>query len=558
MNGNSIGKDRREALARIRFLVELAIATLAALALAAWRLDVRARFAPLDVWAAGLALLGVAAGVSALIASRWADRRDARFWALIAAACFVWDSGRANPSVLDRHALLLFNGDYAFGVALFAIAIGWRIHAASSPLARRKLALDLLPQLIALAVAAWLLWLGPQTLSRATPGLLKTIDLGHGAGDVLVLGLCSAGIIARRQGIAGAPPKLLMIGVGLLALGDAVALPAWERDASLLSAASRAMLCLGFAAIGLAALHAWRTKTQAGDKSERCKPPSAWTSQLPNLTLIGLLLVAIVQIVAGQWVRGGIATSILAGGVVIVFGMMRQSLTVRRERRLRLEIDELSTRIDGLVSQVGRDPLTGLLNHRAVYERLQREIDHARLAGSAIAVALIDVDNFKTVNDRRGHQAGDDVLRVVASILTGACRATDVAARYAGDEFMLILPGVDELQAANVCQRIVDEVRRVNGELHLGQDIGVTLSVGVAISRRRGRDARDLVALADAAMYDAKDGGKDRLVVVNAETLTAIGASRAAQAASNGEAPLAPTAPRREERRRPSWAERAS
>jgi diguanylate cyclase (GGDEF)-like protein len=270
-----------------------------------------------------------------------------------------------------------------------------------------------------------------------------------------------------------------------------------------------------------------------------------------------LLAIAAAQIIFGDVVRAGAVTAVIASVVVIAFGMIRQSLTARRERRLRLEIDELSSRIDGLVSQVGRDPLTGLFNHRAIHERLDHELDNARFSGSAIAVALIDVDNFKTVNDSRGHQTGDRVLRAVASILSAACRATDVAARYAGDEFMLVLPGVDETLAAAVCERIADEVRQVNDELNLGAGLAVTLSIGVAVSHKRGRGVREMVALADAAMYDAKEAGKDRVVVVNAETFVTSGAARTLSPVPL-EFPLLQAAARRPDRRRPSWAERAS
>jgi diguanylate cyclase len=179
------------------------------------------------------------------------------------------------------------------------------------------------------------------------------------------------------------------------------------------------------------------------------------------------------------------------------------------------------------------------------------------LSGSAIAVALIDVDNYKTVNDSRGHQAGDRVLRAISSILSAACRATDVAARYAGDEFMLVLPGVDEAQASAVCERIAEEVRQVNEELNLGPGLAVTLSVGVAVSHKRGRGVRDLVALADAAMYDAKESGKDRVVVVNAETFATSASPHAAHPVPL-EFPLLQASTRRTDRRRPSWAERAS
>ncbi|MGI8475884.1 MAG: GGDEF domain-containing protein, partial [Thermomicrobiales bacterium] len=203
--------------------------------------------------------------------------------------------------------------------------------------------------------------------------------------------------------------------------------------------------------------------------------------------------------------------------------------------------------------QVGRDPLTGLLNHRAVHEQLGRELVHGRSFGHPVSTVLIDVDNFKTVNDSLGHQTCDRALHAGASILTAACRGTDVAARYAGDEFMLILPGLDEQHVAAVCERIVNEVRRVNGSLDLGPYIRVTLSVGVAVSYACRRNVKQIVAIADAAMYDAKEGGKDGLRVVDADTLITVDPRRDDGPGVRRERRTAPPAHRDEvrERRRP-------
>ena len=313
------------------------------------------------------------------------------------------------------------------------------------------------------------------------------------------------------------------------------------------------IIAFGFLLIAYAAVRAWRPRQEA---PREAAVAASWTEQLPNLVLIGLLLVAIAQALFGRRVQGGVATAIAAGIVIIIFGMARQSLTTRAERRLRQEIDQLSARIDGLVSQVGRDPLTGLLNHRAIHERLEQEIERARVAGSSLAVALVDVDNFKMINDRRGHQAGDRVLRAISSVLIAACRGTDVAARYAGDEFMVIFPDLDEAQAAAVCERIINEVRRINHFLNLGQNLNVTLSVGVAVGHRLNEGALRIIGIADAAMYDAKESGKDQAVIVNADTMVAIVSARKDVVIPTGGLPL--LQPPQKDRRRFARFEQAS
>ena len=126
------------------------------------------------------------------------------------------------------------------------------------------------------------------------------------------------------------------------------------------------------------------------------------------------------------------------------------------------------------------------------------------------------------------------MLQAVASILIGACRTSDVAARYAGDEFVMIFPGVDEQTAGQVSHRIIESVRRINDQLTPATGVHVSLSVGLAVTYRCKRNVAQLVAIADAAMYDAKEGGKDRVIAVDADTLTAAaywGADPAASAA---------------------------
>jgi len=550
--------EEQSARTAMRSAVELSATVLAGLVLAAWRLNVRARHAPFERPVAALALAGALVAGLAVVAARRSHRREAPFWALIAAAALAWEPGRPAPAVATRGALLFFNGSFVVSMALFAVGLSLAIHMAASAGARQKLALDVIPQVIGLATIAWIGWIGPQALTAGGHGWARAITAGHGLAAVLMIGLCAAGMIGRRQGVVGAPAAPLLAGVGLLALGDLAALPVWNQWDNVLTAGSQCLVGAGFALIGLAACRAWRPAVSPVVAPAAPATGWSWTGQAPNFILIGLLFVAIGEDIFGQRVPGGIVIAVAAGMVIIVFGVVRQSLTQRSERRLRQEIDQLSAQIDGLVSQVGRDPLTGLLNHRAVHERLELEIDQARAVGGSLAVALIDVDNFKTVNDQRGHQAGDRVLRAISSILIAACRGTDVAARYAGDEFMLILPGLDEGHVAAVCERIVDEVRRVNRYLNLGQDIDVTLSVGVAVSHRWTHGAAKIIGVADAAMYDAKESGKDQVVVVNADTMLATLPARRVREIPTGGLPLMPTAVRPKDRRRLTRFERVS
>jgi diguanylate cyclase (GGDEF)-like protein len=144
------------------------------------------------------------------------------------------------------------------------------------------------------------------------------------------------------------------------------------------------------------------------------------------------------------------------------------------------------------------DPLTGLFNRRALTERLDVELRTARRTGEMLAFAMLDVDDFKAINDTRGHAAGDAALITIAQILRTSTREIDLTARFAGDEFSLILPRTDRGSATAVMERIVTELR-ANG---LSASIGVAFTIGTI-------DATTLMRQADDAVYAAKAAGKN-------------------------------------------------
>lgn len=156
------------------------------------------------------------------------------------------------------------------------------------------------------------------------------------------------------------------------------------------------------------------------------------------------------------------------------------------------------------------DPLTGLFNRNALDQRLS-ELDGqptSREAGASHALLLCDLDNFKRVNDRLGHAAGDAVLQDVAATMRAALRAGDSIYRIGGEEILVVLPGASEADAVGVAERLRRAVRE-----RRPAGVSVTISVGVAVSQPGPLDTDELVGLADAALYSAKAGGRDRVVV---------------------------------------------
>lgn len=166
----------------------------------------------------------------------------------------------------------------------------------------------------------------------------------------------------------------------------------------------------------------------------------------------------------------------------------------------------LEQRLDALASS---DALTELPNRRAFQSALSSNLARVQRGGPDLCLGLVDVDFFKRVNDTYGHDVGDDVLRFVARQLEAHVRASDVVARFGGEEFAIIMPGASIDEARSVAERILQEVRStpfVKGNLE------VPLSVSIGLSRwQRGLNDRSFLDQADKALYRAKQGGRDRV-----------------------------------------------
>jgi diguanylate cyclase (GGDEF)-like protein len=162
--------------------------------------------------------------------------------------------------------------------------------------------------------------------------------------------------------------------------------------------------------------------------------------------------------------------------------------------------------VDRLRHEARTDALTGLLNRRAFREELEDELARSRRTGEPVALAVLDADHFKAVNDRRGHAAGDAVLAALGSVLLDAARSTDAVARIGGEEFAAVLGGSTLLGAEEFATR-------VHAALAAAGD--VTVSIGVA-EASEGMDAEALLRSADDALYRAKRDGRNRTALASA------------------------------------------
>lgn len=159
-----------------------------------------------------------------------------------------------------------------------------------------------------------------------------------------------------------------------------------------------------------------------------------------------------------------------------------------------------------------RDPLTGLYNRRYLEETMSRELPRARRLGESIGVIVLDIDHFKMLNDTYGHDAGDFVLERTGELLRAATRNSDIACRFGGEEFAIILPGATLLVARNRAEAIRASLESLNIEFD-GQPLGtLTVSAGVAAMPPHGQDWTLALHRADRALYTAKQAGRNRVV----------------------------------------------
>lgn len=156
------------------------------------------------------------------------------------------------------------------------------------------------------------------------------------------------------------------------------------------------------------------------------------------------------------------------------------------------------------------DAKTGLLNASAWQREADTELSRAQRTHDPVALLLIDIDHFKRVNDTHGHLMGDQVLVGVANTLCHQLRDYDVVGRFGGEEFTVLLPGADTVEACRVAERLRGRVRRLAVPAEEGT-VTVTVSVGVALFRTHGQDLLELLAAADLALYRAKSSGRDRV-----------------------------------------------
>jgi diguanylate cyclase (GGDEF)-like protein len=228
------------------------------------------------------------------------------------------------------------------------------------------------------------------------------------------------------------------------------------------------------------------------------RPP--WWKSLP----FQLILVVVLSLIAIEVVR------FRERGLVASKARL-QTVVRERTEQLELEKQQLTEAREALRELASRDPLTGLLNRRAIYDVLAREMSRVSREGTALTAVMIDLDHFKEINDTHGHMVGDEVLREIARRLTDAVRSYDTVSRYGGEEFLLLMPDGDASMSRDRLLRVHNAVCCEPIQFP-GGEVSLTCSFGVSILfSDQSLTVEQFIDRADRALYDAKRTGRNRI-----------------------------------------------
>lgn len=221
------------------------------------------------------------------------------------------------------------------------------------------------------------------------------------------------------------------------------------------------------------------------------------------LLIVTLTLIIIGPMIMSRTVVTAAQSVAVLGGVAYGIFLAAHSRTrqVALERAYSAHLEELSQRLRNMAY---RDAVTGLYNHRYFREQLQHEVERSSRYGTPLSLVLMDMNNFKEINDRYGHFMGDRFLGMVGEVIARQVRASDVGARYGGDEFVIILPSTTLDEARSTAEKLSAAVTSCAAMTSSGEPVQLGISFGVASCPDEANTPSALIERADARLYEAK------------------------------------------------------
>ncbi len=381
------------------------------------------------------------------------------------------------------------------------------------PQARLLVTLDATIIVTSLFLLTWSTALGAIVHTGApTPGEFA-VAVGYPVTDLVMVVIVLLSAIFRRP---RSPATLFLLGAGLVALSvsDSLFLYLVAAGAEDMPPINDIGFVAGPVLLGLAALMPEPGRRRSAPA--RSTRTDTWFDFLPYLPLGGMGLLVILQ-----QVRGPRPGQVETDGLIVLVGfvVVRQLLTLLQNRELLRRVQDSQ---DQLHHQAFHDWLTGLPNRALFRDRLEAALDVHHEYGRRLALLFCDLDDFKAVNDTLGHAAGDALLRVVATRLRQCVRTGDTVARVGGDEFAIILDDEEEASPRAVGERVL---AALDAPVSLGdRSVPARASVGLVVltAGDHGDTADHLLHRADAAMYEAKRAGKNRLVVADLTAMVRV------------------------------------
>ena len=443
-----------------------------------------------------------AAGVASLVRARGLGSRRRLSWLLVGAGCLAWSGGELVWSfyelVLGREVPFPSFADVGF-LALPALALPGLLLRPGAPVhgaGRLRLFLDGLIIAASLFTLSWVTALGHVYVNGEDSRLSLAVALAYPTCDVVMLTAVVLSLTIRRF---QRPTALLAAALMCLAFADSAFVYLTATNAYATGNLIDVAWVIAFLLVVPAAI------SDVGEQKRRdLVLPSRWMHLLPYAPAV----VAVVT--AAYAVRGHHKNDLaVAGAAAVVIGVIvRQFLVVRENHRLLREVVEQR---EQLHRQAFYDQLTGLANRALFQDRLEHALDLHERNLRTVSVLLLDLDEFKLVNDSLGHPAGDELLVRVAERLRAVTRTGDTVARLGGDEFAILIEDDGHVMSAG--QRVIDSLGTA---VPLGgRDVLVSASVGAAVLTADDRtvSGAELLKRADVAMYSAKRRGKKQLAL---------------------------------------------